>query len=120
MGARQRAKARREMIAALDEVEVAQRVLREQLRAYQSQLRRTRRYFERGGTAIGLRDLMDITEARLANDDALRSLESARTRSHYALYRLAAADGMTATEIGRVWGVSRQLVSRVLNHPGRR
>jgi response regulator of citrate/malate metabolism len=62
-----------------------------------------------------LPELTNVTTNRAANDDALRGVESARLRAQHAFYRLGAEDGMTAAELGRAWGVSRQLVSRVLN-----
>jgi DNA invertase Pin-like site-specific DNA recombinase len=85
-----------------------------------STIGRGRRFLEGGGVSKGLPELTNITEHRAANDDALRRFETARLRAQHAFYRLGAEDGMSAAEIGRTWGVSRQLVSRVLNHGGAR
>jgi hypothetical protein len=110
----------RECLDALDDVESAQTALREQMRELTSTIRSSRRFLEAGGLSKRLPDLTNITEHRAANDDALRRFETARLRAQHAFYRLGAVDGLSAAEIGRTWGVSRQLVSRVLNHGGAR
>jgi hypothetical protein len=114
--ARQQERARREYLEALDAIDEADVRLREQLRAYRRLRDVSRRHIERGGSAAELRDLMEIKGARSRTDQALRELASTRFRAQCALYRLAASEGMSAAEIGRSWGVSRQLVSRVLHN----
>jgi hypothetical protein len=106
----------RDCLAALDVVEAAESALREQLHRLDASVGALRAHLESGGTSQGMRDVIDITTQRAASDDALRGLEAARVLAQHAIYRLASADGMNAADIGRAWGVSRQLVSRVLNH----
>jgi len=103
-----------ELFEAFDEVEAAETALRERLRLYRSAIRKSRRHYERGGTTPELIEALDTSEDRAANTDVLQTLGAARVRAQHAVYRVAAADGMTAADIGRAWGVSRQLVSRVL------
>lgn len=115
-----RAELVRECLDALDDVESAQTALREQMRELTSTIRRARRFLEEGEQSKRLPELTNITEHRAANNEALRRFETARLRAQHAFYRLGAEDGVSAAEIGRTWGVSRQLVSRVLNHGGAR
>jgi hypothetical protein len=105
----------RECLDALDDLEVAEAVLRAQMLRLQSTIRESRRFLLAGGLSTGLPELTNVTQHRAANDEALRGFEAARLRSQHAFYRLGAEDGMSAAELGRTWGVSRQLVSRVLN-----
>jgi hypothetical protein len=108
----------RECLDALDALAAAETVLRGQLGALRASAVAIHRYLDAGGRSQGLSDVIDITGQRAASGDALRGVESARVVVQHAIYRLAAADGMSAADIGRVWGVSRQLVSRVLNQAG--
>ena len=105
----------RECLDALDALAAAETSLREQLQSLRASAVAIHRYLDGGGLSQGLADVIDITGQRSASGDALRGVESGRVRVQHAIYRLAAADGMNAADIGRVWGVSRQLVSRVLN-----
>ena len=44
-------------------------------------------------------------------------VQGARHRAQQAQFKLAAAEGATMAEIARGWGVSRQLVSRMVKEP---
>jgi hypothetical protein len=112
---RRHGRARREVLDAYDAIDRAEGRLREQLRRSRKLLEISRRHLENNGSAGSLRDLMDIKDVRGRNDAALRELNEARADAQFALYRLAAEEGMSAAEIGRTFGVSRQFVSRVLN-----
>ena len=113
MGSRARArKAVIDAYAAVDEAEVR---LRAQLKVYRRMREISRRHLEAGGSASDMRDLMDIKGVRIQNDEAIADLAAARAQAQFALYRLAAVEGMSAAEIGRTWGVSRQFASRVIN-----
>jgi CRP-like cAMP-binding protein len=115
-----RAELQRECLDALDDLESTMAALRDQMRRLQTTLRKSRRFLEAGGAATGLSELTNVAELRAADDKALRDFEAARLRAQHALYRLGAEDGVSAAEIGRVFGVSRQLVSRILNDRERR
>ena len=103
-----------EFLRALDEVESASQALQEHLVVYRAELARARAHLEGGGSVPELLAASPVTVERSAKEPVHR-LELARVRGQQAMYRLAAADGMNAAEIGRAWNVSRQLVSRVLN-----
>jgi len=107
----------REFLDALDAVDSNDAALREALETYRLFVQARRRYFEDGGTVPAMAGVTTITEWRQSIESADRAFEAARVRAYRALYRLGAADGMNAAEIGRLLGVSRQLVSKVLNDP---
>ncbi|HEY5013246.1 MAG TPA: hypothetical protein VIK61_11165 [Acidimicrobiia bacterium] len=108
-----------ELLDALVEVDSAAEQLQEHLHGYRAELATARAHFAAGGSVPDLLAAKPLTAERSAKEP-VRLLEAARARGQYAMYRLAAADGMNAAEIGRAWTVSRQLVSRVLNHHGNR
>jgi hypothetical protein len=104
----------RDFLDTLDEVEAAGEALQEDWRGYRRLVQHARRHFEAGGSVPGLIGGRQSAVVRTAKAPVHR-LEEARIRAQQALFRLAAADGMNAADIGRAWDVSRQFVSRVLN-----
>jgi hypothetical protein len=54
---------------------------------------------------------------RAALSDALAALERTRHDAQRLLFQLLQAEGQTLADIGRRWGISRQLVSRLVNEP---
>jgi len=66
-----------------------------------------------------LRDLKGLFEPllRAAVSDALTELERSRHDVQRVLFRLLHAEGWTLADIGRSYGISRQLVSRLVNEP---
>lgn len=112
----------REFLDALDEVESAGEALQEHWSVYRLSIQGARRHLAAGGSVPELLAARGPTVVRSTMKPVERSakgpvhrLEVARVRAQQAMYRLAAADGMNATEIARAWAVSRQLVSRLLN-----
>ncbi len=87
---------------------------REDLRSYQSALEANRRHLAQGGRATDSAQLMDIGKVRATLTDRLDAVERARSTSRQALWRLHRAEGASIAEIARLWGFSRQLVSRTL------
>jgi DNA invertase Pin-like site-specific DNA recombinase len=63
----------------------------------------------------------DLQPGELRGDlsHSLAQLEHARHNTQCVLFRLLQAEGMTITDIARAWGISRQLVSRLINEPTR-
>ena len=49
--------------------------------------------------------------------DALAELERTRHDAQRLLFQLLHSEGQTIADIGRTWGISRQLVSRLVNEP---
>jgi hypothetical protein len=90
---------------------------RADLRSYQSVLEKNRRHLERGGRIDETPALFNIQAERIALTERLGSLERTRAAARLALWRLQVAEGATIAEVARVWGFSRQLVSRALANP---
>lgn len=87
---------------------------REYLREYQSVLEKNRLHLAGGGRASDMKALFDIRAVRTSATDQLKRIERARGVSRLSLWRLQLAEGATIAEIARLWGFSRQLVSRAL------
>jgi transposase-like protein len=58
--------------------------------------------------------MANAAHARAATSEIIRDVQAARHRAQQAQFKLAAAEGSTMAEIARAWGVSRQLVSRMV------
>jgi hypothetical protein len=67
-----------------------------------------------GGTVVSVEDLIE-PNMRGTLSDALTEFERVRHRSQRSLFRLQQAEGQSMTAIGLTWGISRQLVSRLVN-----
>lgn len=106
-----------EDIGALIEDVVATRA---GLKAYQAVLEKNRRHLAGGGHVDATPELFDLRAERTALTDRLNNLERARSAARLALWRLQVAEGTTIAEIARVWGFSRQLISRALSSETRR
>ncbi|MGZ6979342.1 MAG: hypothetical protein ACXVJW_14620 [Acidimicrobiia bacterium] len=85
---------------------------RKSLDAFQSALEKTRRHLAGGGRASDMAALFDVPAIRWTLTDAISETERARTTSRVSLWRLQIAEGTTIAEVARIWGLSRQLVSR--------
>jgi hypothetical protein len=72
-----------------------------------------RRQLERGEplTEVIERNRIASTRVRLTNTVA--DLERARNQMRMACFRLGLEEGATISELGRLWGFSRQLASRI-------
>jgi DNA invertase Pin-like site-specific DNA recombinase len=113
-----RSRARREYLDAIAALDEADRALRVQLARARRNRALLRKYLGAGGDAAGCREVLDLRGATHDFDGAVTRLLAQRRRAQKAMYQLSAAEGMTATEIARMWGVSRQFVSRTLNDDG--
>jgi hypothetical protein len=87
---------------------------RNDLGAYQTVLENNREHLARDGRVTETPALFDLRSARTTLTQRLGSLERLRGAARLALWRLQRAEGTTIAEIARVWGFSRQLVSRAL------
>jgi DNA-directed RNA polymerase specialized sigma subunit len=70
-----------------------------------------------GRPISALEDVIDPQPMRAALSDALAELERTRHDAQRLLFQLLQAEGQTLADIGRMWGISRQLVSRLVNEP---
>jgi len=57
---------------------------------------------------------LDITDRRFDLMERLTHFESARHRMRVTCFRRSLADGLSIGEIGRLWGISRQLAARLV------
>ena len=106
---------RKELVAALAAFDDANAELRQELRAVLAVTRRYRRQIEMGGRASDLNRFGDVAGQRRQVSTALAGFEQARQRTHRAIFRLATEEGESLTSLARAWGISRQLVSRILH-----
>jgi hypothetical protein len=94
--------------------------LRAELRGFETSLRKVRRHLARGGGAADLHDVLDIVAARETLTGAAGVFQTIRHTSRISIFRVQAAEGMSVGAIARDWGLSRQLVSRMLKDPTER
>ena len=79
----------------------------------------TREVVQRGRPLGELHNVIKPQELRAAVAKALGELERTRHDAQRLLFQLLHAEGQTMAEIGRMWGISRQRVSRLVNEPDR-
>jgi DNA-directed RNA polymerase sigma subunit (sigma70/sigma32) len=115
----QRLRLRRDAVRAIEEFELAIVRTREQLKYMEAVMRRVRKLIETGHPATEVAHQVDAAAARQATSEILREVQGARQRAQRAQFKLAAAEGSTLAEIARGWGVSRQLVSRLVKESPR-
>jgi DNA-directed RNA polymerase specialized sigma subunit len=70
-----------------------------------------------GRPLVELEQVLDPSPLRARLGEALANLERTRHDSQRLLFQLLHAEGQTLAEIGRTYGISRQLVSRLVNEP---
>jgi DNA-directed RNA polymerase specialized sigma subunit len=70
-----------------------------------------------GQPLADLGDAVEMRETRASLADELADLERARHEAQRLLFRLLQIEGRTLAEIARMYGISRQLVSRLVNEP---
>jgi ribosomal protein S20 len=111
---------REDAARTLQEMEEAIVRTRSQLKIMETLMRRVRKMIESGRSATEVAGVANAAQARAATSDIIREVQAARHRAQQAQFKLAAAEGSTMAEIARGWGVSRQLVSRMVKEPSPR
>jgi DNA-directed RNA polymerase specialized sigma24 family protein len=76
-----------------------------------------RRHALQGRPMAELGDVIEPQALRASLGDALADLERTRHDAQRLLFQLMHAEGLTLADIGRAYGISRQLVSRLVNEP---
>jgi hypothetical protein len=72
-----------------------------------------------GGRVSDLEQFIEPAPLRAGLSGALDEFERRRHENQRTMFRLLRAEGWTPAHIARLWGISRQLVSRLINeHPG--
>ena len=74
-----------------------------------------RNHLRDGGRVSDFSDLMNPAPMRAALSSALTDFERTRHESQRRMFLLLRAEGKTPAEIARIFGISRQLVSRIIN-----
>jgi hypothetical protein len=90
--------------------------LRAELRGFETALRKVRRHLARASPAADLHKVLDIVTARETLTSVAGVFQTIRHTSRISIFRVQAAEGMSVGAIARDWGLSRQLVSRMLQH----
>jgi hypothetical protein len=97
---------------ALLEASVA---LRRELLVFERELRRTRKRVMKGQLDVDPSTIPDLIAVRVNVNGRFEELERCRRRWRAVYFRLEAEAGKSFGEIARQWGLSRQLVSRLMN-----
>ena len=108
---------RADYLAALEALGDSSQSVHQALDGAASALSVLRDHVRGGGAASDLVDMIDPVPLRGALSAALTELERARHRSQKLLFRMLFAEGTNMSDIARYWGISRQLVSRLINEP---
>jgi hypothetical protein len=108
---------RSQYLASLDVSGETLAALRKALDEGESALRTVRAHIEQNGNASDFFDVIHPAPLRANLSDALTDFERARHRSQRLLFRLLWAEGTSMSDIARAWGISRHLVSRLVNEP---
>ena len=75
-------------------------------------IRRALRKFERGEDVASVILATPPAESRQAIQDALSEVNRSRHRARLKIFAAALDQGVSIGELGRAWGISRQLASR--------
>jgi AraC-like DNA-binding protein len=93
----------------------ASSALRRELLLYEREIRRMRTRVLRGRLNPPSRLLPDLIAVRIRVNERFDELERCRRRWRVAFFQLQADTGMSLGAIAREWGLSRQLVSRLMS-----
>jgi DNA-directed RNA polymerase specialized sigma subunit len=107
-------------LVAMDAMDEASDQAIDALRAGATARQIMREHLGAGGRVSDIDRLIEPEAVRAGVSRALSDLERARHHARRLLFQLLQSEGCTLTEIGRMWGISRQLVSRLVNEPAAR
>ena len=105
--------ARLEYLKTLAEFDAAEQRLKVALDGAGDATAAVREHLEHEGLASDLGTLIGPRELRAEFSDAFNSFERIRHKTQNRLYHLLLAEGLSYTDIARMWGISRQLVTRI-------
>ena len=100
-------------IKALDAMIEASTSARQSLRRKEIALRRLQRRIEKGTPVSEAFAGLEIPARRREMTEGLEFLEAASRRVRRATIALGATEGLSLGEMSRIWGLSRQLVTRL-------
>jgi DNA-directed RNA polymerase sigma subunit (sigma70/sigma32) len=104
-------------VATLDMIERASDRTIAALEAARKMREVGREVMQQGRPLVNLERVMEPQPLRAELSSALAELERTRHESQRLLFQILHAEGRTLAEIGRAYGISRQLVSRLVNEP---
>jgi hypothetical protein len=104
-------------VATLDMIERASDRTIAALEAARKMREVGREVMQQGRPLVNLERVMEPQPLRAELSNALAELERTRHESQRLLFQILHAEGRTLAEIGRAYGISRQLVSRLVNEP---
>lgn len=108
---------RRRYLQTLDTLQAKGIQVRDALDEASAVLDFVREHVERGGEISDFAGTVDPKSLRASLSSSLDDLERARHRSQRVLFQILEAEGRSKSDIARVFGISRQLVSRMLHEP---
>jgi len=108
---------RREYLDALDTLFTNSHHVHHALDNAAAALTNVRDHIERGGLVSDLAHIIDPKSVRKSLTTSLDELERTRHHAQRVLFRILEAEGQRKTAIARTWGISRQLVSRMIHEP---
>jgi hypothetical protein len=106
---------RAQALAGLHEFREEAATLRAGLRRYERALERVCRQVEREVPLHEVMGQIGVGELRAELVERLTRFEEARHRMRVACFRMSLTEGLSIGEIARLWGISRQLASRLIN-----
>jgi len=106
---------RHDYLVALDEWEVAARQMRRAIDDSSAALSVLRRHVEDGGSIGEVPTIVAAQPLRSEMSSAIDQLERSRHAAQRVLFTLLVEDGMSMADVGRVFGISRSLVSRLVH-----
>jgi hypothetical protein len=111
-------KLERQATSSLKELLDALAEARDEIRRSEQGIRRTLRKVERGERLAVVVISDEPSESRQSFDDAMEALTALRHRARSLIFALAVEEGLSIGEVGRTWGISRQLASRYVREAG--
>jgi DNA invertase Pin-like site-specific DNA recombinase len=111
------AEQRARYLVAMEKVVEASDRLIDALRDTQQARGIVREHMAEGGRLSDLERIIEPGALRAAVSNGIAELERTRHQAQRLLFRLLQAEGQSMTNIARTWGISRQLVSRLINEP---
>jgi len=106
---------RSQALAGLQEFRQEAATLRAALRRFERAMERACRQVERDVPLHEVMDQIGVGELRADLVERLTRFEEARHRMRTACFRLSLTEGLSIGAIARLWGISRQLASRLVN-----
>lgn len=102
-------------LAGLREFREEAATLRSALHRYERALERVCRQVERDVPLHEVMGQIGVGELRADLVERLTRFEEARHRMRVACFRMSLTEGLSIVDIARLWGISRQLASRLIN-----